>query len=92
MYEVIKKACDLTTGIQTFFINFSALECQVREDPISGISRIAGDIRRRMRLRNPPSLADAVASGPKGNGADHCYARLTCHNPDKGLRRPITCL
>lgn len=65
MYGMMKKACDLTAGVQTFFINLSALECKARQDPVRGISSIAGDVRRRMRLRNPPMLAAAVTARPR---------------------------
>ncbi|GAB7326389.1 hypothetical protein MBLNU13_g10417t1 [Cladosporium sp. NU13] len=51
MYQMIKKA---------------SLESKARRDPISGISSIAGEIFRRIRLRNPQSLAAALIARPSG--------------------------
>jgi hypothetical protein len=60
MYKTIKKACDITAGAQTFFINHASLEARMCQSPSTGLSNVAAELRHRICLRNPPKLAAAV--------------------------------
>lgn len=62
IYKIIKKACDITVGAQTFFINHASLEARVCQSPSEGLSNVATELRRRICLRNPPMMAAASLS------------------------------
>ena len=64
MYKIIKKACDLTVGVQTFFVNFASLESRVRHPLNRSVLSIAGKLRRSIRLRNPPLIVGTVSAKP----------------------------
>jgi hypothetical protein len=76
MYKIIKEACDLKVGVQTFFVNFAALESRVRQPLNHGIHSIAGELRRSMRLRNPSMLAAAAF---RQGGADCKNLSIAMH-------------
>ena len=70
MYKIVKKACDTTVGVQTFFVNHTNLEARVCGSPTDGVLRVAAELRRRICLRNPPRILMAATSrktptGPK---------------------------
>jgi hypothetical protein len=69
MYKIIKKACDTTVGVQTFFVNHANLEARVCGSPTDGVARVASELRRRICLRNPRILVGTTSrktpTGPK---------------------------
>lgn len=64
MYKVIKKACDLTVGAQTFFVNHATYQNKVFVTPEENVAimQTAGSIRRRLPLRMPRMLKGKVGS------------------------------
>lgn len=64
MYKVIKKACDLTAGAQSFFINRATYETKFHATPddIDPAALISDDIRRRLHLANPRMLKQGINS------------------------------
>ena len=62
MYKIIKKACDTTIGVQTFFVNHANLEARVCGSPMDGVHRVAAELRRRICLRNPPRVLMVATS------------------------------
>jgi hypothetical protein len=64
MYKIIKKACDITVGVQTFFVNHARLESRVCGLSTAGVLKAAAELRSRICLRNPRiSLATTTKKG-----------------------------
>jgi hypothetical protein len=64
MYKIIKKACDITVGVQTFFVNHASLESRVCELSTAGVLKAAAKLCSRICLRIPrTSLATTSKKG-----------------------------
>jgi hypothetical protein len=79
IYKAIKNACDVTAGVQTFFVTRAHLESKACEDPAYGIYDVAAELRRRIRFRNPPMLAVTASIRASSNPKAH----YTCHSSFK---------
>jgi hypothetical protein len=69
MYKTIKRACEVTVGVQTFFVKRETYAAQMYLQP--GLKKSVTDIRRRICQKNPRMLKITQAVIPKLTVAMH---------------------
>jgi hypothetical protein len=61
-YQILKKACDVEVGIPSISVKRSTLQEKAKsKNSVDTAAMVVGSIRRKLRLRNPPMLADSQA-------------------------------